>query len=317
MLMQNVVNMTDRFLDRHNPESIDRQERLFSCIALVSIFYVMFSIAFMKLGELEKHHHVFHPELVSFELLIAPPEPKPAPLLPPPTSLDKGSINTGGAHSATPNDDQLNIPTTNVQDAPKSRPQINAHHITNPEEQAPIAAASTNNIIHNLPPLQPAPSTVTPVEAGSSGTTTQGSVQTNGTGTDTDGKGQSGEGKGKGTAYGDGEDPDNAGGAILPPVSLAVSDKRPMGNISPYRARLLKRLAHVWRPKKDESLILNLVIDRSGALIEASVMAASSNKAAKAVMKALQDVDFEEHPDWYKGQELSFKIQLDAAQFAE
>ena len=96
--MRNVVLMSDRFLDRFSPEGIDRQEKLFSCIALISIFYLMLSIAFVKLGALEQKPRAFlaDPNVV-FELMVAPPEVKAPLLVPPAPAFDEGKSHIGGA----------------------------------------------------------------------------------------------------------------------------------------------------------------------------------------------------------------------------
>lgn len=297
MLMQNVVRMSDRFLDHKNPDAIDRQERLFSCITLVAIFYIIFSIAFMKMSELEKRHRVYHPDpQVQFELMIAPPPPKIAPiLLPPAPAINDGKVDIGGGAAAAVSAATATIPTlpTNIA---TTKPNNVAHHIPTPIE-APVAVAP------------PAPVAVRPPGESE---LVQASTATNGSGTAVNGKANGGEGTGVGTTVGDGKEDGNAGGPIISTIETATVAR---GNISPYRKRMLVNLAQVWRPtKKDEMVLLSIRISSEGHLIDVEVLEASSKKAAKVAVAAVESTEFEPLPGWFKGSELTFKVHLDVTE---
>jgi hypothetical protein len=309
MLMANVVRLSDRFLDRSNPESIDRQERLLSCLALVSIFYLILSIAFVKMGELEKRHRVYHPDpSVQFELMIAPPDPKPVPVMPAAPSLVPGRSNTGGQNAASVNSEVVDIPAV-VSHPPIATPAaVIPHPRVNPGLEAPVAVVSSNPVRPAAPVVSPSPTV--PATPQSSDTTTQGNAANEGVGVDPAGEGNGGTGSGAGTAHGTGDDSDLAGGRK---ISTALQSASASGNIGPYRKALLLKLAQVWRPaKKHDYVVVGLRLAQDGALIDSWIIEQSSAKAGKSALEAVRGSQYDHLPDWYRGEELSFKLTLQA-----
>jgi hypothetical protein len=304
MLMQNVVRLADRFLDS------ERQERLFSCVALVSVFYAILSMAFMKLGEIEKRHHIAHPDPdVCFELMIAPPPKKEMDLAPPVTSLDKGESDIGGEQSSAKKSEETKIAAVNN----KAELEDKAHEqLIQKVESAPLNVASTNGIKHTLSQNAAKPSDLSSNKQSSNSELNNGSVIGSGLGTDIAGIGAGGIGKGKGATVGDGKKDDDAGGEKLPPVSMMVPGTA-QGNIAPYRTALLVKLAGEWRPvKKHEQVVALVRVSHEGAVIEATALEWTHKKSAENAVRVLSGMQFDPLPDWYKGQELTFKIYLDA-----
>lgn len=299
MLMQNVVRLSDRFLDRTNPESIDRQERLRSCVALVSIFYLTLSIGFCKFSELEKRHRVYHPDPnVAFELMIAPKEHSvPVDILPPQTALTDGSANVGGKKNAAPTDTTQNMAAVKVDDQPKKDESVVLTHRLPVDKGAPVAVTSTNQI-KSIP-------------VSTTDDTTKGLVQDEGnTGKERKGDGVGIDGVGPGTAIGGGTDIEDAGGKR---ISTTVEEHVAKGNIAPYRKDLLIRIAQFWRPKKKDVVVVQIRIAKDGTLLAAQVAGASSDRAAKTALAAVNETPFAPLPIWYRGEDLDFQITLDAA----
>jgi TonB family protein len=85
-----------------------------------------------------------------------------------------------------------------------------------------------------------------------------------------------------------------------------------VGNIAPYRKALLLKLAQNWRPQKNTAnLVVLLTIAKDGSLLGSEIFQSSGNrKADREALAACQAVEYEPLPDWYKGEQLQFKIEL-------
>lgn len=314
LLMAEVVRISDRFADRSNPDSLDRQERLRSCLVLVTIFYVIMCIGLVKLSTMERPRVIHHidPD-VAFELTVAPPEPRYQLRLPPAPALTPGAEVSGGKPSEKPNDTTNNLPLINAKPIQEPvKPHLAAQRSV--PEEAPISVVSTNNIRRFLS-SEPAP--VSQIDATSDGVTaskTTGRVRTTGASDDTHGKGAGGQGVGLRTGAGDGEHDDNIGGKeitrSLPEISHVAK-----GNIKPYTKALLVNLVQQWRPtQKDQRIVITLVIDKTGQLIDASILESGGKNTDRRVLRAAQNCTFAPLPDWFKGEELTFNLTLDPAE---
>lgn len=314
MLMQSVVRLSDRFLDPKNPEAIDRQEKLVSCVILVSIFYATLSIGFVKLGELERKHRFSNPDPnVTFELMIAPPEPKLVQIVPPAPSFYDGNQATGGSHAAAAQDSAMKIPSLHVEDTPTSTkpPTAQAHRLDSRVE-TPIAIASTNKIIAATPSAPAAPNTIPAATPTNSNESTTGSTATAGIGLETHGSGNGGTGAGTGGEVGDGNQSGINGGPQIA-IDTTNNDGIARGNIAPYRKRMLINVAQNWRPsKKTEQAVVLVRIAHDGKVLDRQVISAANNRAIKNALAAIDTTEFEPLPDWYRGEEITFKLTLDA-----
>lgn len=321
--MAEVVRITDQFCDRRNPDSIDRQGKLGQVAILVLIFYCIMGIAFIKMQELEKKRpHIIHDVDVSFEFATPPPEPTfKVGEMPKPISLTEGTNSNPGSEAApsASKTDTVSLPTiqapqvmdhpTQVQAQPKA-----ARHVT---EAAPIAVTSTNDVAAAPAPQTkqaPNPERTSPVAGVASELPVSGAAQAGGTpdgqnaGSGTGGEGTGGSGAGSGDP-GAGSGFGQAGGQI----ATKLENTRAMGNIAPYRKDMLIRIAQNWHPKrKSESIILLVTIDHEGKLISDEILQSSGNKRSdKEALAAIEGTDYASLPDWYKGESLQFKINLD------
>lgn len=323
--MAEVVRITDRFCDRKNPESIDRQGKLGQVVVLVMIFYVIMGIAFVKMQELEKKKpRIIHDVDVAFELYAPPPEPTfRVGEVPKPISLSEGeNANPGSEAAPKPaQTDAVSLPSIAAPETLKQQTQVQAkpvasHVVT---EAAPVAVTSTNMIKSIVPaaakPKQAPSDTKNPNVAGVLSTApTSGSAMAGGTpdsqggGVGTGGEGTGGTGTGSGDA-GSGSGTGIAGGQI----ATKVEGTRAMGNIAPYRKDMLIRIAQNWHPKrKNESIIVLVTIDHEGKLLADEILESSGNKRSdKEALAAIEGTEFAPLPDWYKGDQLQFKINLD------
>ena len=84
-----------------------------------------------------------------------------------------------------------------------------------------------------------------------------------------------------------------------------------MGNIGPYRKDLLERVVQNWHPKKTLYLIVLVTVNHDGKLIASEIFQTSgSKKADKEALAAVQVTDYAPLPDWFKGEQLTFRIVL-------
>jgi TonB family protein len=326
-LMQSTLRITDRFYDTRDPESIERRGRMQNCILLVFIFHMMMVVAFIKLQEFETAHpRVIHDVDVSFEFTPPPPEPPPKPLeMPKALSLTEGANPNPGSEAAPrPMDSaKVDMPSVKAPETAEVPTQVPAKPVPSHKTTVapPVAMTPTNVIKTPLgqvsPRTAPVPTPV-PTVAGNTSTTplsgaaTQGGAPgANEAGTGTGGQGAGGTGTGQGDiGAGTGEGP--AGGVPAIATRLPAMAGRAMGNISPYRKDLLLRIAQNWHPKKaTENLIVLLTIGHDGGLLGSEIFQSSGNKKAdKEALAACQTTEFAPLPDWYKGEQLQFKVEL-------
>lgn len=92
-----------------------------------------------------------------------------------------------------------------------------------------------------------------------------------------------------------------------------LSLRRAMGNIAPYRRDMLYRIAQNWHPKfKNENLILQIVIGKDGQLLSAEIIESSGRrKGDKEAIAAVEATEFAPLPEWYRGEQLTFKIAME------
>ncbi len=324
--MTEVVRITDRFCDRKNPESIDRQGRLGQVAILVFIFYAIMGIAFVKMQELEhKHPRIIHDVDVSFEFSAPPPEPTfKVSEMPKPISLTDGENANPGSEAAptAAQSDTVSLPSIQAPEVTKTQSQVQARPVASRivTEAAPVAVVATNTIRTQAPapqkPKQAPSETSKPTIAGVAATQpTSGAPIAGGTpdgeggATGTGGQGAGGTGQGAGDP-GSGTGFGLAGGQI---ATKLENTGRAMGNIAPYRKDMLIRIAQNWHPKtKNESIVVLVTIDHEGKLLSNEILTSSGNKKSdKEALEAIEETVFSELPDWYKGDQLQFKINLD------
>lgn len=323
--MAEVVRLTDRFCDRKNPESIDRQGALAQVAILVVIFYVVMGIGFVKMQELEKKKpRIIHDVDVAFELYAPPPEPTfKVGEVPKPISLSEGeNANPGSEAAPKPSaSDTVSLPTVQAPETQSKPTQIQAkpvasHVVT---EAAPVAVTQLNTIKTTAPsqaaPKQAPSDTKNPTMAGVLATApTSGSAQAGGTpDSKGGGTGEGGEGTG-GTGTGSGDGGAGSGTGIAGgQIATKVESQRAMGNIAPYRKDMLIKISQNWRPKRrDMHIVVLVTIDHDGKLLADEILESSGNKKAdKEALSAIEGTEFSGLPDWFKGEQLQFKINLD------
>lgn len=326
-MMQEVLRITDRFMDRKDPDSIDRQGRLINVVVVVVIFHIIMGIAFVKMEEYERQHpHTIYDTNVAFELAAPPPDPtfKVTSKVPEPIALTEGeNPNPGSAAAPKPKEtDKVSLPTVKA-------PEINP--LPTPETARPMVArettiappvAVTKMTDVKAAPMQkpktsvmpkPVPTEVVGATANTekSGGPTEGGApdgKEGGTGT-TNGKGSGGDGTGEGDP-GAGTGLGTAGGDIA--TKLPTPTTQAMGNITPYKKDMLYRIAQNWQPKrKSENMILLVEIGRDGTLLRCEVLESSGNKRSdKEAVAAVEATQFASLPDWYRGESIPFKIEL-------
>lgn len=326
-MMQEVLRITDRFMDRKDPDSIDRQGRLINVVVVVVIFHIIMGIAFVKMEEYErKHPRTIVDTDVAFEINAPPPDPtfKVTSKVPEPIALTEGeNPNPGSAAAPKPKEtEKVSLPTTKAPEVnPLPTPETARPMVARETTVAPPIAVTKVTDVRAAPvtkpktaPMpKPVPSEVVGATANTekSGGPTEGGApdgKEGGTGAN-DGDGSGGDGKGEGDP-GAGTGLGTAGGDIA--TKLPSTPVRAMGNIAPYRKDMLVRIAQNWQPKrKTENMILLVEIGRDGALLRCEVLESSGNKRSdKEAIAAVEATEFAALPDWYKGDSIPFKIEL-------
>ncbi|MBI4534542.1 MAG: energy transducer TonB, partial [Candidatus Melainabacteria bacterium] len=320
------VRIADRFYECRDPETIERQGRLQNCLLLVFISHMMMVIAFVKLQEYEiAHPRIIRDVDVNFEFTPPPPEPPPKAMeMPKDIALTAGAnINPGSEAAPKPlESSKVDMPAIKALQTQETPTQVPAKPVPSRRTTmaAPVAVTATNVLrtpVGAIVPKQAPTPTPPPPVAGAasnqplSGTPTQGGAPggiEGGTGTGGAGTGGTGVGQGNAGA-GTGE---GAQGGMQIATRLPTGAARAMGNIAPYRKDLLMRLAQNWHPKKTyDPIILLLQIDHDGHLISGEIFQSSgSKKADKEALAAAQATEYAPLPDWYKGDTLTFKIEL-------
>jgi TonB family protein len=84
-----------------------------------------------------------------------------------------------------------------------------------------------------------------------------------------------------------------------------------MGSIAPYRKQMLELIAQNWHPRRPTDLLVSLTIAHDGTLLAYEILQSSGNrKMDHQALEALQSTEFQPLPDWYKGEQLQFKVEL-------
>jgi len=93
---------------------------------------------------------------------------------------------------------------------------------------------------------------------------------------------------------------------------VAPIPKVATGNIGPYRKDLQRRLQENWHPQTAVvRLVVLITIAQDGSLISTSIMESSGSKRAdREALQAVNATSFAPLPAWYKGDLISFRIEM-------
>ncbi|MBY0360093.1 MAG: TonB family protein [Candidatus Obscuribacterales bacterium] len=327
-MMQEVIRISDRFMDRRDPDSIDRPGQLASVLVVVFIVHALMLIAFLKLEELErKHPRIIHDVDVQFVFQAPPPVPSfKVGEVPKPISLTEGDNPNPGSAAAKPQEaSKLTLPTVKAPEAlTPPATQVARPAVSHKTTVAPPVMVTPTNTIKAAPiPIAklPSPPIPNPVTGQLSTSTASGSLQnagapgSNNVGTGNKNEGVAGQGTGPGSEQGTGSGPKEGGqiATVLPNI------QRAKGNIGPYRKDLLKRIAQNWHPKKRfDNIVVLAEIGHDGKLLRAELIGSSGNKKAdREAVDAIEATEFAPLPDWYKGESIPFKIELAQVEAAQ
>lgn len=320
--MAEVVRISDRFFDRKDPDSIDRQGQLNQVLVVVVIFHTIMGIAFVKMEEYErKHPRIIRDVNVNFEFTAPPPAPEfRVGDVPKPITLTEGeNPDSGSASAAKPlESDKVSLPTPKAEETmpvptpEQARPVVS--RVTS--VSAPVAVTQQHDV--KAAPVQaPKSSPKAPPNAATAGTTSNtpasGAPQEGGS---PDGKeggvGPGGDGMG-GQGNGEGDPGTGTGyGTVGGEIATKVSGTRAVGNIAPYRKSLLVKIAANWHPKrKNEQITVQLSIGKDGTLLSCEIIESSGNKRSDAEAEAaVEATEFDPLPEWFRGEQLTFRIDL-------
>lgn len=115
------------------------------------------------------------------------------------------------------------------------------------------------------------------------------------------------ESEGSGSGYG------QIGGEL---ITRTESRPRHSGNIAPYRQELIRHIS-VHLPRELNPLdgeVVQLVIGKDGSVVSTQIIESAGNKRKDAkITAALQEMHFAPLPEWYRGEQLTFRIELEKA----
>ncbi len=316
-----VLRFADRWFDPTHPDSIDRQSALVNCLVLVAIFHVVMSIAFVKMQEWE-HKHARHAartvEIVFAPLMVAPPElhkqiDKAVPLAPVliPYEHDSTGSKAGAKKSAEQEAAELKRDENVVNKIDKLQLPTVTEKITPVDPikalAEPVSANPIKQIIQD--PVQ-----LVAISQGSKVDHDNDPGKLSDQETDNEGDAEHGAGDSVGI---DGSLKGNYGTTNAPPGNAIGKDNTTAEpqkrDIAPYRKDLLLRIAREWHPPKNHpvNLVVWMIIAKDGRLLMASIVASDTNKRIeRQTLESIQRTEFAPLPDWYKTEQLSFKIDL-------
>lgn len=313
---EDVLRLSDRWLNSSNPDSYERQGQLSSCLVLVAIFHLVLSIYFYKMEEWESKHHPRRlPVEISFAAeMIAPPELRKvnkvesvprAPVLIPFKNGNAGSesgAKRGVEHfggSVLSKQNELDQAEKLELESKKEKILMALAQSRSPfriEEQnsdrVQTALAGDKKLAESISPAGKAQG-VSDEETSDEGAS--------------DGKGL------------DGRIDENTGFDDNPPSFEKQAPHREAqasasGNILPYKRRLLHLVKVQWEPLVKRStavMLVRITIAKDGSLIDCLVKESSgSRNLDRQTIEALQELEYERLPDWYQGGQLCFELSL-------
>ncbi|MBX9686917.1 MAG: hypothetical protein K2X27_09460 [Candidatus Obscuribacterales bacterium] len=91
-----------------------------------------------------------------------------------------------------------------------------------------------------------------------------------------------------------------------------------LGNIAPYRRDLIIRLASTLKGSRLDAEgtampLFSITIAKDGKIVSSQMVQSGTEVNNKACSKAIESCKFQQLPDWFKGKQLIFKIDMDKA----
>lgn len=317
VFMQEVLRISDRYLS-------DSGSGYFKQVmVLVLIFHMIMGACFLRMQEYEKAHpRPAYNVDVSF---LAAELPRSFDLEksiePPPISITDGdNPNPGGEKGSKAHNDKLSVVSFKEKQEADEQKQHSAQTLDPISEtrQGPVSIntfkQSKVDISNRNAKSQGSISDGSTTQQNAGGSFVKGgSPLTDGSsnGEFLTGNGESGNGTGPSNA-GNGGESGNQGDKLQ--ISRNVETVRGgMGNISPYRMEVLKNLTRSWHPtrKMRDSVTILFQIGRDGTPFDAQVVSSCGNEKMDAeAIAAAEKTTFPPLPDWYKGEALTFQIDM-------
>lgn len=330
--MQEVVKIADRFFDRKDPDSIDRQGQLNQVLVIVVIFHAIMGISFVKMEEYERKHPRQITEVnVAFEFNLPPVIPAiKLPQMPPPMGLTEGE-NPFLAGSADANRKK---PSKKVSiEAIKADETNDVHQRAEPARMPishettqlpPVAVTQITPIKSEPRPLPASATNNTESQIDGSNSTAPASGANYDASAPDEGKSNS-IGKGGPGAGGSGEQngtdgPGSSSGNIEgTKISTTLpSSHRAMLNIAPYRKKLLMQIGANWHPTRRVDVAVRFEVAKDGTAFNAEIVESSHNRKLDAEALAfIEGMTFPPLPEAYQGESLPFEIDLSVLKFVQ
>lgn len=323
-MMNEAIRISDRFNGRDNFDSIDRQGRLMSVTALVIILHAITGVALVKMEEYHatRSRHVVPVDIAFEKEMVAKLlSPVSAPV-PQPAALSDGHTDSPGGASASVRaaSSKATLPQPRANEvsdfvAPKA---ASAKLLERKVDLAPITAVrkQSEQLIQKISKapsegnetgaLSTLPASGAPIDSGE----TKGIVDGSSDGKTGNGAGGTGPGL---SNIGDGSDDGLAGGV----VPLALQNRTEAGparrDIAPYKNALVEKLARNWKARSGANpLTVTILLGRDGELIDCQILRSSGDKKVdKSALKAVEATTFDPLPDWFKGDSLLFRIEME------
>lgn len=87
---------------------------------------------------------------------------------------------------------------------------------------------------------------------------------------------------------------------------------KPMGNIAPYRADVVRRLSLAWTGESHCGSTISVEIARDGQVVDFHVAnLCNTEQSGMTPLRWIEDTKFAPLPAWYRGKSIVFKIRLD------
>lgn len=326
-MMHEATRISDRFIGRESLESIDRQGRLVSVVAMVFIFHLVSGIALLKMDEYSDKRSRFIPSLdIAFEanvLLKALPTPVTTAPVATPTGLTKGLTNSPGgmiADKLAAEKRTIPMPVAAQQTdvvvsaRPAAASELNRKVDVRPETTAKESTPDSS-VIATRTPNEGNQFGVNVARNESGAPSKSGNSEGSEFGKQDGKTGHTGVGgiSSVSGSEGTGGEDGFAGGILPVPVAtLPVIPPPQKRDIAPYRNNLVALLAKNWKVRgRVNGLTVYLLLSSAGDVVDSRIMRSSGKESVdRSVLEAVENTQFEPLPDWYKGETLAFQIEM-------
>ena len=316
--MLEVLRISDRYFSDSNSGYFKQ------VFVLVLVFHMIMGICFMRMQEYERAHPrpIYNVD-VSYLAAEMPREIELSSSDRPLDSMiiDGDTPDVGGQTGSKAHSEKLSVPSFKEPKEAIEQKEHTAQTIVSRQtngQDAPLSIVKINQVKPEIPNENAkalgAIQTGSHTQHDASGTFINGGDPNSNGSSNAEEKNGNGQ-NGAGTGPSDANNGRNAGSVGSPEkltthVETAGGAK---GNINPYLSEVLMTLRKNWHPTRNmkNPVTIRFAIDRDGVPLDVEVVSSSGSEKMNAeAVAAAEKTIFPPLPDWYKGQQLTFQIDM-------